>query len=116
MPFVSRQRASTASQPNVRDDRDTPLDFGSGQRQCSPISEKEKDEYFSPQIWTAQISLNRLAKLAFARTRFCGREAAHARRGAENRTGKNRTRFARRARAFAQAKPAGAYWSLWRGA
>jgi len=63
MPFVSRQRASTASQPNVRDDRDTPLDFGSGQRQCSPISEKEKDEYFSPQIWTAQISLNRLAKL-----------------------------------------------------
>jgi hypothetical protein len=56
----------------VRDDAYAPSS-GTERRKETSISEKTKEEYFRGSIWTAQISLNRLAKSIFARTRFCRR-------------------------------------------
>ncbi|WP_315725705.1 MULTISPECIES: hypothetical protein [unclassified Bradyrhizobium] len=44
-----------------------------GWRQTNTISEKKKQEYFSPEDWTGQISLIGRTKLDSARTRFFAR-------------------------------------------
>ncbi|NPU65989.1 hypothetical protein HL667_13385 [Bradyrhizobium sp. 83012] len=45
-----------------------------GWRQTNTISEKKKQESFSPEDWTGQISLIGRTKLDFARTRFLARD------------------------------------------
>ena len=49
--------ASTASHPNVRDDRDTPLLGDETGAQKEVICGRDEAEYFSSEIWTGQIRL-----------------------------------------------------------
>jgi hypothetical protein len=53
--------ASTASHPNVRDDRDTPLVPGWTARLLKLIWGRGKQEYFLKRDWTGQITLNRFS-------------------------------------------------------
>ena len=53
-------------QPRVRDDRDTPLEWG-GRRRYKVIWFFGKPEYFFQWGWTGQITLIRLGKLDFTR-------------------------------------------------
>ena len=53
-------------QPRVRDDRDTPLEWG-GRRGYKVIYDFGKPEYFFKRDWTGRNSLIRLEKLDFAR-------------------------------------------------
>ena len=50
--------ASTASHPNVRDDRDTPLVGDETARFLELIWVRRKQEYFCKEDWTGKISLN----------------------------------------------------------
>jgi len=61
---------STASHPNVRDDRDTPPRGGWDGGNREVIWVERKSEYFSDVVWTGQISLIPLDKLAPPRDGF----------------------------------------------
>jgi hypothetical protein len=62
--------ASTASHPNVRDDREPPLFSGVGWRKQDTDFGKTEAKYFLAWDWTTLITLNRLTKSDFTRTRF----------------------------------------------
>ena len=53
-------------QPRVRDDRDTPLEWG-GRRRYKVICDFGKPEYFFARGWTGRNSLIQLRKLGFRR-------------------------------------------------
>ena len=71
-PTISTRPSHPA--PNTRDDREAPLFSGTGRRELvEMICPTGITKYFSQQDWTAQISLNPLAKLDFAREQFASR-------------------------------------------
>jgi hypothetical protein len=62
IPCASDAAASTASHPNVRDDRDTPLVEGCDSREMPLICRKKEAEYFFGEDWTGGIRLILLRK------------------------------------------------------
>jgi hypothetical protein len=56
--------------PNVRDDRETPLLWARDRVKIRLIWVSEKAKYFGGEVWTGEISLKWLAKIAFWRGPF----------------------------------------------
>src|SRR5690242_21645325 len=71
VPFVDRHICVHRIPLHVRDDAYAPHQVRNGCEETS-ISGKTKEKYFCDGIWTGQISLKRLANLAFSRKRSCG--------------------------------------------
>src|SRR5258705_2710075 len=61
--FTPGAAASTASHPNVRDDRDTPLVGDEMAGFLELIWGRREGEYFCGREWTGQITLNRFIKI-----------------------------------------------------
>jgi hypothetical protein len=55
---------------NVRDDREAPLISEAGRGETITDFRKTEEEYFSPQDWTADSTLNCFRKFDFSRTQF----------------------------------------------
>ena len=66
-PFVKSAATSTASRPNVRDDRETPLVWDGMAGDMEVICAKREGKYFFGKDWTGSISLIRFGKLDFRR-------------------------------------------------
>jgi hypothetical protein len=64
----------------------TPLHRQRNAERLTVIYEKAKVKYFSPGDWTAQISLNRQAKMDFPRTQFLNGFCVGAAAPEQNRT------------------------------
>ena len=66
--FALRAFASTASYPNVRDDRETPLVRDRMAKDMPVICVRRKPNYFGKGGWTGGISLKALGKIVPTRS------------------------------------------------